>query len=130
MLISNYWNGFRGYYYSPSKFLTIASLFFLLQISLTKDFFGIYVNSIFAQQFTLLLVFIILITFISFIVYFKFKRNFYEHLIMNIYNVSLWSIIFIPISMIFSLLNTPKTIKTYFFFIFPIANYYLEFQSI
>jgi len=117
-LISNYWNGFRGYYYSPSKFLTIASLFFLLQISLTKDFFGIYVYSKFAQQFTLLLVFIILITFLSFITYFKFKRNFYEHLIMNIYNVSLWSIIFIPISMIFSLLDTPTIIKTYFIFFF------------
>ena len=27
-LISNYWDGFRRYYYSPNRFLVIASLFF------------------------------------------------------------------------------------------------------
>ncbi len=31
-LILNYWKGFRGYYYSPGKFLVIASSF-LIQIS-------------------------------------------------------------------------------------------------
>lgn len=121
ILISNYWNGFRGYYYSPSKFLTIASLFFLLQISIVKDFFGIYVYSKFAQQFTLLLVFIITITFLSFIIYFKFKRSFFEHLIMNIYNVSLWSIIFIPISIIFSALKIDYNIKTIFIFLYMLS---------
>jgi len=121
MLITNYWDGFRGYYYSPSRFLTIASLFFLLQISLVKDFFGVYVYSKFAQQFTLLIVFIITISILSFIIYFKFKRNFHEHLIMNIYNVSLWSIIFIPISMIFSALKIDSNIKTIFIFLYMLS---------
>jgi hypothetical protein len=118
MLISNYWNGYRGFYYSPMRFLTIASLFFILQISIFKDFFGIYVFSKFAQQFTLLFVFIIILSFLSFTVYFKFKKNFYEHLILNIYNVSLWSIIFVPVSMILSALNTNKSIKTGFIIIY------------
>lgn len=114
LLVTNYWNGFKNYFYSPSKFLTIASLFFILQISFVKDFFGIYVYSKLAQQFTLLFVLVITLSFSSFIVYLKFKKNFYEHLILNIYNVSLWSIIFVPISIILSLLNTNKDIKTGF----------------
>ncbi len=118
MLISNYWNGFRGYYYSPSRFLTIAALFFILQISVANDFFGIHVFSKFAQQFTLLFVFILLFSLLSFIIYFRFKKNFYEHLILNIYNVSLWSIIFVPISLILSLFNADITLKTIFLFFF------------
>ncbi len=117
-LISNYWNGFKGYYYSPSKFLMIASLFFILQISLVKDFFGIIVFSKFAQQFSILLLLIVVFSFLSYIVYYKFKRNFYEHLILNIYNISLWSIIFIPISMILSVLKTHSIIKTGFLFFY------------
>ncbi|MEE9431818.1 MAG: hypothetical protein V3V16_12295 [Melioribacteraceae bacterium] len=114
LLVSNYWNGFRGYHYSPSKFLAIASLFFLFQIMLTNDFFGIRVVSKVSQQFTLLIFNIVLLSFLSFTVYLKYKKSFVEHLMLNIYNVSLWSIIFVPISLILSILNTPKTIKTGF----------------
>jgi hypothetical protein len=98
MLITNYWNGFRGYYYSPSKFLIIGSLLFLSLNLLGKDFLGIYVSSNFAQQFTILIFLIILYSVCTFIIYYKFKKNFFEHLILNIYTVSLWSIIFAPIS--------------------------------
>lgn len=118
ILVANYWNGFRGYYYSPSKFLVIASLLFLIQIMIFNDFFGIVVNSIAAQQFTLPIVFVFVLSVFSFVLYLKYKRSFYEHLILNIYTVSLWSIIFVPISMILSLLDTPKTIKTYFLLFF------------
>lgn len=114
ILISNYWNGFRAYYYSPSRFLVLAALFFLLQLTLFDDFLGITVTSKYSQQFTLLLFNIILFTILSFIIYLKFKKSFYEHLILNIYNVSLWSIIFVPISIILNLLHTPKTIETSF----------------
>jgi hypothetical protein len=117
-LISNYWNGFRCYYYSPNRFLVIASLFFFIQIAFFNNFFGLIVNSKIASQFSLLIVIILVSSFFSFITYLKYKRNFYEHLILNIYNASLWSIIFVPISMILSLLDTPKTIKTYFLLFF------------
>jgi len=113
-LISNYWNGFRRYYYSPNRFLVIASLFFFIQIAFFNNFFGVIVNSKIASQFSLLIVIILVSSFFSFITYLKYKRNFYEHLILNIYNASLWSIIFVPISMVLSLLDTHKTIKTYF----------------
>jgi len=103
MLITNYWNGYRGYYYSPSKFLAIASLFFLLQISLKKKFLGIYFSIKNAEQFSILFFLIFLYSIITYIVYYKFKKNYYEHLILNIYNISLWSIIFVPISILISI---------------------------
>ncbi len=118
ILVSNYWKGFRSYYYSPSKFLVIASLFFLAQITLFNDFFGLIVGSKVAQQFTLLIVIVLVLSFFSFIIYLKYKRSFYEHLILNIYNVSIWSIIFVPISIISNLLNTNKTIETGFIIIY------------
>ena len=114
ILTLNYWNGFRGYYFSPSKFLVIASLFFIIQITFSNNFFGIIVKSKIAPQFSLLFVIILVLSFFSFITYLKYKKTFYDHLILNIYNTSLWSIIFVPISLILSLLNTEKTIKTGF----------------
>ena len=114
----NYWNGFRRYYFSPSKFLVIASLIFVIQIAFFNNFFGIVVNSKVAPQFSLLFVIILVFSFFSFITYLKYKKTFYEHLILNIYNTSLWSIIFVPISMILSMLNTDKTIKTVFLLFF------------
>ena len=114
ILTLNYWNGFRGYYFSPSKFLVIASLFFIIQITYSNNFFGIIVKSKIAPQFSLLFVIILVLSFFSFITYLKYKKTFYDHLILNIYNTSLWSIIFVPISLILSLLNTEKTIKTGF----------------
>ncbi|MTI32521.1 hypothetical protein [Xanthovirga aplysinae] len=120
ILISNYWNGYRGYYYSPSRFLTIASLFFLLELMLVNDFFGISVRSKVSPQFTLLFLNLVVFTFSSFIIYLEYKKSFYEHLILNIYNVSLWSIIFVPVSVILSLFNTHRTIEAGFFFLFQL----------
>jgi len=93
-LVSNYWNGFRKYYYSPGKFFTIASLFLILHYSIANDFLGLVVTSTISSQFVILFVNILLLTLSSFLIYIQFKKNFYEHLILNIYNVSLWIIIF------------------------------------
>ncbi len=102
-LVLNYWNGFRKYYYSPGRFFTIASLFLLLHYSIANDFLGIIVRANFSSQFLIILTNVLLLTFLSFSIYFKFKKNIFEHLILNIYNVSLWTIIFFPISVILSL---------------------------
>ncbi len=118
ILISNYWKGFRGYYYSPSKFLAIASLFFLVQIMIFNDFLGVIVTSKFAQQFSLIFIVVLLFSISGFINYLNYKKSFYEHLILNIYNVSLFSIVFSPISVVLNLLNSHKTIKFGFLFLF------------
>jgi len=117
-LINNYWNGFRGYYYSPSKFLTIASLFFLIPILLSYDFLGAVVTSRVAQQFSILAVLIVFFSLSSFMVYITYRKRFSEHLIMNIYNVSLWSIIFVPISILLNILNVSKSLKFDFFMLY------------
>jgi len=44
-LVSNYWNGFRKFYFSPGKFFTIASLFLLAHYLIANDFLGLVVSS-------------------------------------------------------------------------------------
>ena len=119
-LVSNYWNGFRKYYYSPGKFFTIASLFLVLHYSIANDFLGLVVTSNISSQFVILFVNIVLLTLSSFLLYIRFKKNFYEHLILNIYNVSLWIIVFFPISVIFSLLINDNVIEQSLYILFHI----------
>ncbi len=119
-LVLNYWNGFRKFYYSPGKFLTIASLFLVLHYSIANDFLGIVVTGNISSQFVILLTNILLLTFSSFLVYIQFKKNFFEHLILNIYNVSLWIIVFFPISLILSLTVNNNRTEQYFYILYHI----------
>jgi len=114
-LVSNYWDGFRKFYFSPGKFFTIASLFLLLHYLIANDFLGLVVSSTISSQFVILLANIILLTFLSSLLYLKFKKNIFEHLILNIYNVSLWTIVFVPISVILSLSVNNNSIEEFFF---------------
>ena len=112
-LVLNYWNGFRKFYYSPGKFFTIASLFLALHYSIANDFLGTVVTGDISSQFIILLSNILLLTFSSFLLYIQFKKNLFEHLILNIYNVSLWIIVFFPISVILSLTVNNDSIEGY-----------------
>lgn len=117
-LAVNYWKGFRRYYYSPGKFFTVASLFLLLHYTIANDFLGIKVSSNISSQFVILITNIILLTLSSYVLYIRFKKNVFEHLILNIYNVSLWIIIFFPVSIILSFsINNNKT-EQYFYILF------------
>ncbi len=102
-LVLNYWNGFRRFYYSPGKFFAVASLCLLLNYSIANDFLGIIVTGNISSQFVILLTNIVLLTLLSFLIYFQFKKNLFEHLVLNIYNVSLWTIVFVPIAVILNL---------------------------
>jgi hypothetical protein len=113
-IVSNYWNGFRKYYFSPVKFFTIASLFLLINYLISNYFLGLAVASDISSHFAILLLNIILLTIISSLLYLKFKKNIFEHLILNIYNVSLWTIIFVPISIILSLSANDNGIAEFF----------------
>lgn len=119
-LVSNYWNGFRKYYYSPGKFFAIASLFLVLHYSFANDFLGLVVRSNVSSQFVVLLVNILLLTSASFLLYRQFKKNFYEHLVLNIYHVSLWVIVFFPISVVLSLTINDNITEQYFYIPFHV----------
>ena len=113
ILVLNYWKGFRKYYFSPLKFFTIASLFLLINYFFSNDFLGLAVTSNISSHFAILILNIILLTIFSYLLYLKFKKNIFEHLILNIYNVSLWTIMFVPISIILSL-NVNNGIAEFF----------------
>ena len=67
------------------------------------------------SHFAILVLNIILLTLYSSLIYLKFKKNIFEHLILNIYNVSLWTILFVPISMTSSLVLDNTDIARFFF---------------
>ncbi|WBX76782.1 DUF3667 domain-containing protein [Tenacibaculum ovolyticum] len=116
-LILNYLNGYRGFYFSPGKFFTIASLFLLLHYIYAKDFLGITIEGAggFAQI-LMLLINILSLTIFSYLLYLKHKKNFYEHLVLNTYNVSIWAIPFVLISTLLNIFVADNSIEQYFFF--------------
>jgi hypothetical protein len=114
-IVVNYWKGFRKFYYSPGKFFTLASLFLLLHYLIANDFLGVEVSSTISSQFVILFLNIVLLTILSTILYIKYKRNFFEHLILNIYNVSIWTIAFVPISILINLTINDNHIEEFFF---------------
>ncbi len=84
ILPTNYWLGFRKFYFSPGKFFKIASLFLVLHYLIANDFLGLVVSSTISSQFVILITNIVLLTFLSWLLYFKYKKNIFEHLILNI----------------------------------------------
>ncbi len=68
-----------------------------------------------SSQFVILFTNILLLTFSSFLLYLQFKKNFFEHLVLNIYNVSLWIVIFFPISVFLSLIVNNNSIEQFFY---------------
>jgi hypothetical protein len=122
-IVLNYWNGYRGFYYSPGRFFTITSLFMALHYLFSTHFLGIKATAKndFPTELAITLLNILFLTFLSFIItYLKYKKNFYEHLILNIYNVSLWTILFVPISILSSQLNVESNVEVFLFIPFHI----------
>lgn len=118
-LPNNYWNGFRKYYFSPGKFFTIASLFILLHYSIANEFLGLVISSSISSQFVILFTHIFLLTLSSFVIYIRYEKKIFEHLILNIYNISFWMIVFVPISLV---LNFVINYNQYEQFFFPVLH--------
>jgi hypothetical protein len=114
-LVLNYWNGYRGFYYSPGRFFTITSLFILLHYIFADRFIGFKVESTISNKFFIPLFNIFILTLFSYITYFKYKKNYYEHLILNVYNISLWTILFVPISVLLFYTINNNEIEKFFY---------------
>lgn len=105
-LVNNFWNGYRGYFYSPGKFLAIALFSLLINFLIQDNFFMITVASgNVGPNFLLLFLALVLNSFASWIVYFLHKKNFNEHFVMNMYTLSFWTIIMVPLSLLWGFLG-------------------------
>lgn len=109
-LVQNFWKGYRNYYLGPGRFLVIAALALVLNFIVTKESFlliTIEINEV-GQQFVFLFIFLVLFCFSSHLAYFwPWKKNFAEHVVLNIYTVGLWTVLFTPISIAGGLLEDP-----------------------
>jgi hypothetical protein len=105
-LVNNYWEGYRGYYFSPGKFLTIALFFLLINFLIRDTFFVIKVEKgNIAPNFLLLFLSLFLYSLSTWIVYTLYRKNFNEHFVLNIYTLSLWTIVFVPFSLIWDFIH-------------------------
>lgn len=124
LLPTHYWAGYRRYYFSPGRFFTIASLFLLLHYSVSKEFLGLSITSNIASQLVILISNVLLLSLSSFVLYFPFKKNFFEHLILSIYNTSVWVIVFVPISILLDFALDYNRKEQYFFVVLHLCIAY------
>lgn len=100
-LVRNYWNGYRRYFFSPAKFMAIALFSLLINFLVQDNFFTITVDSgNIGPNFLLLFLALALNSLASWIVYFLHKKNFNEHFVMNMYTLSFWTIVMVPLSLL------------------------------
>jgi len=120
--VTNYWNGFRNFYFSPNKAIIIAALFLGLNFLLFKNsFFGLKINAENVSAQLGFIIFIIpLLTISSYVAYFKFKRNLLEHLVLNMFSLGIWLIIFSILSIIINYLELVD-LRYYFLSLFMIC---------
>lgn len=110
-VVQDYWNGYRKFYFSPVRFLLIATIFLGFNFLITGNkFLNISISS--SDDFvplTLVTFFLFtpLFSISSRLTFWKFKKNNYEHLVMNLYTISLWTIFFSLFSAVLGLLELP-----------------------
>lgn len=106
-VINNYWDGFRGHYYKPSKmlfyFITIAGISALF---LEGSLFGLsFSTQGISESLTFAIVFFPIINLSSFLTYRRYKKNYLEHFVSTIYLVSTFGIIVLIIESLSVYLN-------------------------
>ncbi|MFN7116635.1 MAG: hypothetical protein ACK4TA_07520 [Saprospiraceae bacterium] len=119
-VIQNYWAGYRNYYHSPGKLAFYALFFIGLHFAfIGKDFLGVHfrTNTNLSAQVALLILFLPLLTTISWLTYFRRGYHFLEHFIAITYLFSTWAILFVIIDDLTSLL-LPGLLKFDFIIIF------------
>jgi hypothetical protein len=96
-IVNNYIVGNKGYYFSPSKLLFYALFVVGIYLSVfpePKRIFGLNFNvEGISPQLMFVLLLVPILSFFSFITYFKLKRKFVEHLVSISYVLSLWTIL-------------------------------------
>jgi len=104
LIVENYWNGFRNYYFSPFRFIIISTLFLGLNFLITTNKFleiKISTNSPYVTlPVVMYVIFLPIFTLTTRAIYFRFKRNFLEHLVLNSYTMAIWTIVFSIISIL------------------------------
>lgn len=108
-LVNNFWSGYRNYHMGPGKLLAIASVLLVVNFLVCENkFLGLRFSSPqLSVNFAFLFFFLLFFSLASYVVYFPSKRNLLEHVVLNIYNLSVWTIVFVPVSIALHPLEIP-----------------------
>lgn len=119
-VVQDYWDGYRRFYFSPNRVLLIGTIFIGLNFLITEnEFLGVRFGSGYSFIGLSLVVFLVFLPFLtgsSMLTYTKFKKNFYEHLVLNIYTFSLWTMLFSLVSIVVYKIGWTRSES----FIFPV----------
>jgi hypothetical protein len=108
-VINNYIAGNKGYFFSPSKLLFYALLIigiFLTVFPEPKRIFALNFNvDGISPQMLFILFMVPILSFFSYVTYFRLKRGFVEHLVSISYLLSLWTILLAIVEAFFRVTN-------------------------
>jgi hypothetical protein len=129
-VINNYWEGFRGYYYKPGRmlfyFVTIAGISTYV---LKGRLFGLTFSSQgLSEGLTFCIFFFPILSLSSFLTYWRYKKNYLEHLVATIYLVSAFGIIFLIIESLATYLEFVTDIGS--MWIIPLVCFILIWKAI
>lgn len=121
IIINRYLEGYRNYYFSPSKFFVVASVLIAINFIFTQSHFFILEikESSIQENLLFLFIFILFLSLSSYFVYYlKWKKSFTEHIVINIYNICLWTIFFTPLSIINYLYIDNNTVSLFLLLVY------------
>lgn len=103
-VIGLYLQGYRGYYFSPGRYLLLAAAMLGLNFWVADNlYFSAQFDVVgFAGQILFLFLFIPIFTFSNWLTYLRFKLNLTENLVLVSYNFGFWMILFSAWSIILS----------------------------
>lgn len=119
-VVENYWSGYRNFYFSPNRMLLISTLFLAIYLYFSDNSFlgiqfdlGNYFPWLGIQFFiTVLCLFFFSLS--TVIVYFKKKKNVFEHLALNAYILSLSISVFLILSVSLKYVNLANYLQFLF----------------
>ncbi len=122
-VIENYFNGYRGHYYSPGRmlfyFITIAGISSLL---LDNTLFGITFQSdgVLSESLAFAIVYFPVLSLSSYLTYRRYKKNYLEHIASTIYLISTFGIIILFIENIFIYFSISTTQNSNWIFVLTV----------
>lgn len=139
IVVKNYWNGYRNFFFSPNRMLIITAFLISIYLYFTKDrFFGVEFQlgneySWLGIQFLVVVFLLFFFVLATMITYYKKKKNFFEHIALNSYIFSVITPIFLFLAIVLSYFaeqNILQPLFSIFYFVWIARVFESKWQKI
>lgn len=119
MVVKNYWDGYRKYFFSPFRLVIISTIVLGINFLITeKRFLEVNISTTtpyVTLPVVLYMLFLPIFTITTKILYFRQKKNLIEHLVLNAYSMGIWTFVFGIISIFLFYINLDLSYMPFFF---------------